>query len=177
MLCVNMYKAEECPPVMLYVNMYEAEECPPVVLYVNMYEAEKCSPVVLCACMYKAEGCPLHSEAISYSNMILIICFCTHCDNHAKSSGWWPLASPLSTVVQQLAPRALCLLQCLLAKTVGVLSPGVGRSEECAQVFAPQSHIHSPLNQQDAISSDVFLAHSDQYADRRRWFGSSCLGC
>ena len=47
----------------------------------------------------------------------------------------------------------------------GVLSPGVGRSEECAQEFAPQSHIHSGLNQQDLVSSDVFLAHSDQYAD------------
>ena len=39
-------------------------------------------------------------------------------------------------VVRQLAPRAWCPLQCLLVKTVGVLSPGVGRSEECAQEFA-----------------------------------------
>ena len=57
-----------------------------------------------------------------------------------------------------------------LAKTVGVLSPGVGRSEECA-------HIHSGLNQQDLdlISSDVFLAHSDWYGDGRWWFESSRL--
>ena len=80
------------------------------------------------------------------------------------------LVSPLSAVVRQLAPRAWCPLQCLLAKAVGVLSPGVGRSEECAQGFAPQSHIHSGLNQQDLVSSDVFLAHSDQYADVRWWF-------
>ena len=31
----------------------------------------------------------------------------------------------------------------------------MGRSEECAQVFSPQSHIPSGLNQQDLISSDV----------------------
>ena len=95
----------------------------------------------------------------------------------ARSSGRWLLRSLLSTVVRQLAPRAWCLLQCLLAKTVGVLPPGVGRSEECAQGFAPQSHIHSGLNQQDLVSSGVFLAHSDQYADGRWWFGSSCQGC
>ena len=94
-----------------------------------------------------------------------------------KSSGRWLLGSPPSAVVRQLAPRAWCPLQCLLAKTVGVLSPGVGRSEECAQGFAPQSHIHSGLNQQDLVSLDVFLAHSDQYADGRWWFGSSCQGC
>ena len=103
--------------------------------------------------------------------------FCVRCDDRAKSSGRWLLGSPLSAVVGQLAPRAWCLLQCLLAKTVGVLSPGVGRSEECAQGFAPQSHIHNGLNQQDLVSSDVFLAHSDQYADGRWWFGSSCQGC
>ena len=40
-----------------------------------------------------------------------------------------------------------------MAKTVGVLSPAVGRSEECAQEFAPQSHIHSGLNQQDLVPS------------------------
>ena len=40
----------------------------------------------------------------------------------------------------------------------------MGRSEKCAQEFAPQSHIHSGLNQQDLVSSDVSLAHSDQYA-------------
>ena len=33
----------------------------------------------------------------------------------------------------------------------------------------PQSHIHSGLNQQDLISSNVFLADSDQYADERWW--------
>ena len=99
----------------------------------------------------------------------LFFFFCVRCDDRAKSSGRWPLGSPPSAVVQQLAPRAWCPLQCLLAKTVGVLSPGVGRSEECAQGFAPQSHIHSGLNQQDLVSLDVFLAHSDQYADGRWW--------
>ena len=56
--------------------------------------------------------------------------FCIRCDDHdrAKSSGQWLLGSPPSSVVPQLAPRAWCPLQCLLAKTVGVLSPGVGRS-------------------------------------------------
>ena len=103
--------------------------------------------------------------------------FCVRCDDRAKSSGRWPLGSPPSAVVRQLAPRGWCPLQCLLARTVGVLSPGVGRSEECAQGFAPQSHIHSGLNQQDLVSLDVFLAHSDQYADGRWWFGSSCQGC
>ena len=103
--------------------------------------------------------------------------FCVRCDDCAKSSGRWLLGSPPSAVVRQLAPRAWCPLQCLLAKTVGVLSPGVGRSEECAQGFAPQSHIHSGLNQQDLVSLDVFLAHSDQYVDGRWWFGSSCQGC
>ena len=88
--------------------------------------------------------------------------FCVQCDDRTKSSGRWLLGSPPSAVVRQLAPRAWCPLQCLLAKTVGVLSPGLGRSEECAQGFAPQSHIHSGLNQQDLVSSDVFLAHSDQ---------------
>ena len=106
-----------------------------------------------------------------------IFFFCVRCDDRAKSSGRWLLGSPLSAVVWQLAPRAWCLLQCLLARTVGVLSPGVGRSEECAQGFVPQSHIHSGLNQQDLVSSDVFLAHSNQYADGRWWFGSSCQGC
>ena len=103
--------------------------------------------------------------------------FCIRCDDRAKSSGWWPLGSPLSAVVWQLAPRAWFPLLCLLAKTVGVLSPGVGRSEECAQEFAPQSHIHSGLNQRDLMYSDVFLAHSDQHTDGRWWFGSSCQGC
>ena len=103
--------------------------------------------------------------------------FYVQCDDRAKSSGWWLLGSPLSAVVWQLAPRAWCPLQCLLAKAVGALSPGVGRSEECAQEFAHQSHIHSRLNQQDLVSSGVFLAHSDQYADGRWWFGSSCQGC
>ena len=108
---------------------------------------------------------------------IFFFFFCVQCDDRAKSSGWWLLGSPPSAVVRQLALRAWCLLQCLLAKTVGVLSPGVGRSEERAQGFAPQSHIHSGLNQQDLVSSDVFVAHSDQYADERWWFGSSCQGC
>ena len=76
------------------------------------------------------------------------------------------------TVVRQLALRTWCPLQCLLAKTVGILSPVVGRSEECAREFAPQSLIHSGLIQQD-----VYLAHSDQCADERWWFGSSCQGC
>ena len=62
------------------------------------------------------------------------------------------LGNPLSAVVRQLAPRAWCPLLCLQGKTVGVLSLGVGRSEECAQEFAPQNHIHSGLNQEDRIS-------------------------
>ena len=103
--------------------------------------------------------------------------FCVRCDDRAKSSGRWLLGSPPSTVVRQLAPRAWYPLQCLMAKTVSVLSPGVGRSEECAQEFAPQSHIHSGLNQQDLVSLDVFLAHSDQHADGRLWFGSCRQGC
>ena len=90
---------------------------------------------------------------------------CVRCDDRAKSSGRWLLGSPPSAVVRQLAPRAWCPLQCLLAKTVGVLPPGVGRSEECAREFAPQRHIHSGLNQQAPVSSDVFIARSDQYAD------------
>ena len=93
-----------------------------------------------------------------------------------KSSGRWLLGNPWSTVVRQLAPIAWCPLQCLLAKTVCVLSPGVGGSGKCSQEFAPQSHIHSGLNRQDLVSSDVFLADSDQYADGRWWFGS-CQGC
>ena len=56
------------------------------------------------------------------------------------------VAARKSAVVRQLAPRAWCPLQCLLAKTVCVLPPGVGRSDECAQEFA-QSHIHSGLYQ------------------------------
>ena len=54
--------------------------------------------------------------------------FCVWYDDHAKSSGRWLLGSPPSAVVQQLAPRVWCLLQCLLAKTVGVLS-------RCGQVW------------------------------------------
>ena len=107
----------------------------------------------------------------------LFFFFCVRCDDRAKSPGRWLLGSPPSAVVRQLAPRAWCPLQCLPAKTVGVLSPGVGRPEECAQGFAPQSHIHSGLNQQDLVCLDVFLAHSDQFADGRWWFGSSCQGC
>ena len=93
--------------------------------------------------------------------------FCLRCDDCTKSSGRWLLGSPLSTVVQQVAPRIWCPLKSLLAKTIGVLSPGVGMSEECAQEFAPQSHIDSGLNQYDPIPSDVFLAHSDQCAEGR----------
>ena len=48
----------------------------------------------------------------------------------AIPSARWLLGSPPSSVVRQLAPRAWCPLRCLLAKTVGVLSPGAGRSEE-----------------------------------------------
>ena len=72
--------------------------------------------------------------------------FCIRCDDSAKSSGRWFPGSPPSAVVWQLAPRAWCPLRCLLSKTVGVLSSGVGRSEECAQEFAPHSHIHGGLN-------------------------------
>ena len=92
--------------------------------------------------------------------------YCVRCDDRAKSSGWFLLGSPPSAVVWQLAPRAWCPLQCLLAKTAGVLSPCVGRSEECAQEFAPQSHIHSGLNQEDLVSSDGFL--SPQWPVRRQ---------
>ena len=79
-------------------------------------------------------------------------------------------AARKSTVVRQLAPRAWCPLQCLLAETGGILSPGVGRSEECAQEFAPQSHVHSGLNQQDLISSDVFVVKFDINKKRRKFF-------
>ena len=93
---------------------------------------------------------------VLYLFVCFFVCFfCVQCDDRAKSSGRWLLGSPLSAVVRQLAPRAWWPLQCLLAKTVGVLSPGVGRSEECAQELAPQSYIHSGLNLQDPISSDV----------------------
>ena len=49
---------------------------------------------------------------------IFFFFFCVRCDDHAKSSGRWLLGSPLSAAVPQLAPRAWCPLQCLLAKTV-----------------------------------------------------------
>ena len=52
----------------------------------------------------------------------------------------------------------------------------MGRSEECAQEFAPQSNSHSGLNQQDPISSDVSSVHSDQYADGRWWCGPPVKG-
>ena len=109
-------------------------------------------------------GLVWNSSLHTYSQFFF---FCVRCDDRAKSPGQLLLGSPPSAVVWQLAPRAWCPLQCLLAKTVGVLSPGVCRSEECAQEFAPQSHIHSVLNQQDLVSSDVFLVHSGQYADGR----------
>ena len=83
---------------------------------------------------------------------------CIRCDDRAKSSGWWLLGSPLSAVFRQLAPAAWCPLQCLLAKTVGVLSPGVGRSEECAQGFAPQSHIHGAAESARPILFRCFLS-------------------
>ena len=98
--------------------------------------------------------------------MTIFFFFYVRCDDRAKSSDRWLQESLPSAVVWQLAPTAWCPLQCLLAKTVGVLSPGVGRSEECAQEFAPQSHIHSGLNQQGLVSSDVFL--SPQWPVRRR---------
>ena len=99
--------------------------------------------------------------------------FYVRCDGCAKSSGRWLLGSRLSAVVWQLVPRAWSPLRCLLAKTVGVLSPGVGRSEEGTQEFAPQSHIHDGLNQWTPISLDVCLALSDHYSDGIWWFGSS----
>ena len=131
-----------------------------------------CARVRACACV-----CLCVSVCVlARPRQRIFFFFCVRCDDRAKSSGRWLLGSPPFAVVQQLAPRAWYSLQCLLAKTVGVLSPGVGRSEECVQEFAPQSHIHSGLNQQDLVSSDVFLAHSDQYADGRSWFGSSRQG-
>ena len=132
----------------------------------------------MCSILSKLGGTvPLRALHLVCHKEIFFFFFYVRCDDRAKSSGRWLLGSPPSAVVRQLAPRAWCPLQCLLAKTVGVLSPGVGRSEECAQGFAPQSHIHSGLNQQDLVSLDVFLAHSDQYADGRWWIGSSCQGC
>ena len=115
------------------------------------------------------QSSPLHNQPSQTFELLHVsVFFCIWCD--AKSSGQWLLGSPLSTVVRQFAPRAWCPLQCLLAKAVGVLSPGVGRSEECAQEFTPQSHIHSGLNQQDQISS-VFLARKGQCTD-----GHCCAG-
>ena len=128
-------------------------------------------------CLFKFALYLLHTIKIQRGEPCEDFFFCIRCDDRAKSSDRWLLGSPPSAVVRQLAPRAWCPLQCLWAKTVGILSPGVGRFEECAQEFAPQSHIHSGLNQQDLVSSDVFLTHSDQYSDRRWWFGSSCQGC
>ena len=118
------------------------------------------------------KACPLLPRA--YITAGFFFFSCVRCDDCAKSSGWWLLRRSPSAVVRQLAPRAWCPRQCLLAKTVGVLSPGVGRSEECAQEFSPQSHIHSGLNRQDPIFAGVFLAYSYQFADGRWWFGSSC---
>ena len=86
--------------------------------------------VCVCVCLCKCE---------CVSVCVFFFFFCVRCDNRAKSSGWWLLGSPPSAVAGQLAPRAWCPLQCLLAKTVGVLSPGVSRSEECAQEFDPQT--------------------------------------
>ena len=99
--------------------------------------------------------------------VLLFFFFCVRCGDRAKASGRWLLGSPQSAVVRQLAPRTWCPLQCLLVKTVGLLSQGVSRSDESVQEFVPQSYIHIGLNQQDPVSSDVFLAHSDQYAARR----------
>ena len=45
---------------------------------------------------------------------------CVRCNDRAKSSGRWLLGSPLPAVLRQLAPRAWCLLQFLLVRTVGV---------------------------------------------------------
>ena len=96
------------------------------------------------------------------------------CDDCAKSSDRWLLGSPLSTVVQQLTPRTWYPLQCLQAKTEGILSLGAGRSEECAQEFA--SHIG--LNQQDTIYSHIFLEHSDQCADVKGvWLSVGHIHC
>ena len=86
----------------------------------------------------------LFSSPSSYSSAFDMMAVLNPCQ--------WLLGSPLSATVRQFPPRAWCSLQCLLAKTVGVLSPGVGRSEECTQEFAPQSHIHSGLNQSDPAS-------------------------
>ena len=65
--------------------------------------------------------------------------FCVRCNDRAKSSGRWLPGSPPSAEVRQLVPRAWCLLQCLLAKTVGVLTQvwrmcsGVCLSEQHSQ--------------------------------------------
>ena len=105
-------------------------------------------------------------------NFNLFFFFYVRCDDRAKFSGRWLLGSPPSAVVRQLAPRAWCPLQCLLAKTVGILSPGVCRSEECAQEFAPQSHIHSGLNQQDLVSSDVSVWQHEHLSEQTRPWGT-----
>ena len=103
------------------------------------------------ACMILSDHPSLCFPMLQKSLCAFFFFFCVRCDNRSKSSGWWLLGSLPSAVVQQLAPRAWCPLQCLLAKTVGVLSPRAGRSEACAREFAPQSHIHSGLNQQDPL--------------------------
>ena len=74
-----------------------------------------------------------------------------------------------SAVVRQLAPRAWCPLQCLLAKTVGVLSPGVGRSEECAQEFAPQSHIHSGLKSLKLVEKTAVRVAAEKLLSQGWW--------
>ena len=98
--------------------------------------------------------------------------FCVRCDDPAKSSGTWLLGSPPFAVFWQLPPpppptpsASLVPTWVSAGQNRWCTAPGVGRSEECAQEFAPRSHIHSRLNQQDLTSSDIFFTHSDQYVD------------
>ena len=51
----------------------------------------------------------------------------------------------------------------------------MGRSEECAQEFAPHSLIHNGLNQKDPVSSGVFLTHSDQCAGEQKYKSSQIV--
>ena len=80
------------------------------------------------------------------------IFFCVRCDDRANPQ---EVAARKSAVCCSLAacPQSLVPTSVSLAKTVGVLSPGVCRSGKCVQDFAPQSHIYNGLNQQDLISS------------------------
>ena len=71
---------------------------------------------------------------------------------------------------QSLVPTSVN--QCFLAETVGALSPGVGRSEECAcsGVCSSEPHSQWAESAKPNYLDFFFLAHSDLYADGRWWF-------